>query len=85
MPGTPAFKDSFNNGSMTDAATGRTNLSFVTNMGNTGYSNPSEEAAGQAYHCTLQSNTTTGYQLNIYTGSAYADSDFVTSVFGDLA
>ena len=85
MPGTPAFKDSFNNGSMTDAAAGRTNLTFVTNMGNTGYSNPSEEAAGAAYHCTLQSNATTGYQLNIYTGSAYADSDFVTSVFGDLA
>jgi|ETNvirenome_2_60_1030617.scaffolds.fasta_scaffold40873_3 hypothetical protein len=85
MPGTPAFKDSFNNGSMTDAAAGRTNLSFVTNMSNTGYSNPSEEADGQAFNCMLQSNTTTGYQVNIYTGSAYADADFVTSVFGDLA
>ena len=85
MPGTPAFKDSFNNGSMTDAASGRTNLSFVTNMGNTGYSNPSEEADGQAYNCMLQGNTTIGYQVNIYTGAAYADADFVTSVFGDLA
>ena len=85
MPGTPAFKDSFNNGSMTDDAAGRTTLSFVTNMSNAGYSNPSEEADGQGYNCMLQSNTTTGYQLNIWTGSAYVDADFVTSVFGDLA
>ena len=77
--------DSFNVSSVRDDAAGRTTFFINNDMANAGYSLTGMEGQGEANTCMSQSPTTSSFQFNVYSGSAYVDRDFGVNVTGDLA
>ena len=77
--------DSFNVSSVRDDAAGRTTFFINNDMANAGYSLTGMENQGEANTCMGQGLTTSSFQFNIYTGSAYVDRDCGINVTGDLA
>ena len=77
--------DSFNVSSVRDDAAGRTTFFINNDMANAGYSLTGMENQGEANTCMGQSLAATGFQFNVYSGSAYVDRDCGVKVSGDLA
>ena len=86
--GTIATRDSFNESSVTDDATGKYTINFTNNMGNANYS-VSGSALNTVSHlimCTGGTLTTSTAQITSNTTSAFGDnSQICASIDGDLA
>ena len=86
--GTIATRDSFNEGSVTDDATGKYTINFTNNMGNANYS-VSGSALNTVSHLIMSTGgtlTTSTAQITSNTTSAFGDnSQICASIDGDLA
>jgi len=86
---TPASRDSFNIGSVTDTAAGNYTNNFTNNMSNDDFSasTDSQDATTRTnVHSSFESQTTGGIQITHYEGGSGTDTNRVgTIVMGDLA
>jgi hypothetical protein len=86
---TPASRDSFNIGSVTDTAAGNYTNNFTSNMSNDDFSasTDSQDATTRTnVHSSFESQTTGGIQITHFEGGSGTDTNRVgTIVIGDLA
>ena len=86
---TPASRDSFNIGSVTDTAAGNYTNNFTSNMSNDDFSasTDSQDAGTRTnVHSSFESQSTSGIQIHHFEGGSGTDTNRVgTIVAGDLA